>query len=125
MGNKNLDKIFAKDIATRKIHTIRPEAQITEAIEKMNKNKVRRMPVISKNRIIGYITLKDIVKFMPSIFEEHREFEKIKEYEDKIRRSESSKKGIFHESPCEECGNYDILTRVDSRLLCESCRDNM
>ena len=125
MGNKNLDKIFAKDIATRKIHTIRPEAQITEAIEKMNKNKVRRMPVISKNRIIGYITLKDIVKFIPSIFEEHREFEKIKEYEDKIRRSESSKKGIFHESPCEECGNYDILTRVDSRLLCESCRDNM
>lgn len=125
MGNSNIDKVLARDIATRKLYTTRPEASITEALDKMNKNKIRRMPVLSKGKIIGYITLKDIVRFIPSIFEEHREFEKIKEIEDKIKRSESSKKGIFHESPCEECGNYDLLTKVDSRLLCESCRDEM
>jgi CBS-domain-containing membrane protein len=125
MGSNNLDKILARDIATKKVHTTRPEAQIIEALDKMNKNKIRRMPVISKNKLVGFVTLKDLVKFIPSLFSEGREFEKIKEYEDKIKRSESAKKGIFHESPCEECGNFDILTRIDNRLLCESCKDNM
>lgn len=124
-GCDDIKKISAKEVATKKAHTIRPEATIEEALDKMNKNKIRRMPVISNNRLIGYITLKDIVKFMPTIFNEEREFEKIKEHEEKIKRSESATNGIFIESSCEECGNFDILENIDGRNLCESCRDEM
>lgn len=123
--NNGLEKISAKEIATKKLITIKPEAGINEALEKMNKNKIRRMPVVSNKKIVGYVTMKDIVKFMPSIFQEEREFEKIKEETEKIQRSKSAMKGLFLEAPCEECGNFDILTKVDSRMICESCRDEM
>ncbi len=121
----DLSNIKAKDIATRKVITIKPEAKLKEALEKMNKNKLRRMPVLTNNKIIGYITLKDIVKFIPGVFEESREFEKIKEESEKIKRSESAIKGRFIESSCEECGNFDILEKLDGRMICEFCRDNM
>ena len=124
-NGSNLDKIQAKDVATKKIHIIKPEANLKEALSKMNKYKIRRMPVLSNKKIIGYITLKDIVKFIPDVFEGSREFEKIKEEEEKIKRSESAVKGRFIESLCEECGNFDILGKVDGMMICESCRDEM
>ena len=124
-ANKGFENIPIKDIARRKIITIKPEAGIHEALDKMNKFKIRRMPVISNKKIRGYVTLKEIVKFLPEVFESTREFEKIKEETDKIQKSESAMKGMFDENLCEECGNYDILTRVDSRMICESCRDEM
>ena len=120
-----IEKIQAKDVATSKAHTIRPESTISEALEKMNKKKLRRMQVVSNNRLIGYVTLKDLVKFMPTIFQESREFEKIREESEKIQRSKSAMDGIFNEAPCEECGNYDLLSKIDGRYLCEACRDNM
>ena len=124
-SNKGLETISAKDIARKKIITVKPESTIDSALDKMNKFKIRRMPVISNQKIIGYVTLKDIVKFMPGVFESSREFERIKEETEKMQRSESALKGIFHESPCEECGNYDILESVDGRMICESCKDEM
>jgi len=122
---KNMNEVLAKDVATRKMITIRPEAKIEEALDKMNKRKIRRMPVMVNKKIVGYVTLKDIVKFIPSVFESNREFEIIKEEEEKIKRSESAMKGEFLESSCEECGNYDILHKIDGRMICESCRDAM
>src|SRR3989344_840837 len=122
---EKLKEIRAKDILTRKLITISPEATIHQALDKMNKKKLRRLPVVNNKRIVGYVTLKDIVKFMPGLFEESREFEKIREESEKIRRSESASKGTFYENICEECGNFDILEKVDERMICESCRDEM
>ncbi|MBI2629331.1 CBS domain-containing protein [Candidatus Pacearchaeota archaeon] len=124
-ANNGFENIAVRDIARKKIITIKPEAGIHEALDKMNKFKIRRMPVISNKKIIGYVTLKDIVKFLPEVFESTREFEKIKEETNKMQKSESSMQGMFHEDLCEECGNYDILTRIDGRMICESCRDEM
>ena len=76
-ANKGFENIPVKDVARRKIITIKPESSIHEALDKMNKHKIRRMPVISNKKIIGYVTLKDIVKFLPEVFESTREFEKI------------------------------------------------
>ncbi|MBS3099725.1 CBS domain-containing protein [Candidatus Pacearchaeota archaeon] len=117
--------ILAKDVAARKLITIKPDTGIEEALQKMNRSKIRRMPVVSNKKIIGYITLKDIVKFMPSIFQENREFERIREEEDKIQRSSAASKGKFTEDLCEECGNFDILEKIDGRMICESCKDIM
>ncbi|MEK6873411.1 MAG: CBS domain-containing protein [Nanoarchaeota archaeon] len=120
-----LKEIRAKDILTRKLITISPEATIHQALGKMNKKKLRRLPVVNNKRIVGYITLKDIVKFMPGLFEESREFEKIREESEKMKKSESASKGTFYENICEECGNFDILEKIDERMICESCKDEM
>ena len=127
--NDNLEltriPIKAKDVLTRKLVTISPEATIHQALEKMNKKKLRRLPVVNNKKIVGYVTLKDIVKFIPEVFEENREFERIREESEKMKKSESATKGTFHENICEECGNFDILLSIDGRMICESCKDEM
>ena len=122
---KDLESVKASDIATKKIVTIKPESSLDDALEKMNKKKMRRLPVISNKKVIGYITLKDILKIRPSLFESLSSLEFIKEETDKIQRSESAMSGNFIEAPCEGCGNFDILQKTDNRMICESCRDNM
>jgi len=122
---EDIKNIVAKDVANKKILTIKPEASLKEALDKMSAKKIRRMPVVSNKKIIGYITMKDIVKFMPEIYEENRVFEQIKEETEKIKRSKSALKGDFIEAPCEECGNFDVLENVDGIMICESCREDM
>lgn len=122
---ENLGEVLAKEVATSKIVTIRPESDLDEALSKMIKKKVRRLPVVSNKKIVGYVTLKDILRFKPTLFESLEEFHHIKEETDKIKRSKSAMKGEFLEAPCEECGNFDILRKSDGRMLCESCADEI
>jgi len=66
---KDLEEIKAKDIAKRKVITIRPSADIYDALKKMKKSKYRWLPVTRKKEVIGLLTLKDILKIEPSLFE--------------------------------------------------------
>ncbi|MFA5020151.1 MAG: CBS domain-containing protein [Candidatus Pacearchaeota archaeon] len=121
----NFKGILAKDIATKKVITIKPEETLDSAITIMTKEKVRRLPVVSNKKVIGYLTLKDILKFRPSLYESMEEFQAIKEEQEKLEKSSSAMKGAFIESQCEECGNFDILQKIDGRMICESCKDEM
>jgi len=120
---KDLSKVKAKDICPRKITTIRPSADIYDAIRLMRKKKYRRLPVTVKKRVIGLLTEKDILRIQPELFEIAHESYSIKEERAKLKRvkeGESFKEGI-----CEGCGNFDILYNIDGQLICESCRDAM
>jgi CBS domain-containing protein len=66
----NLKKIKALDIATRKVAVIKPSADISEALKKMQSLNFRRLPVLSMGEIIGIITLKDILAIEPSVYQE-------------------------------------------------------
>jgi len=119
---KDLKKVKAKDIATKKARTIKPHEDINRALRYMNQHKVRRLPVVIKNNVVGMLTIRDILKVRPSLFEAVNELTAIREQSAKLKRSfiVSSKEGI-----CEECGNYDMLYRIDNRLICEGCKDAM
>jgi CBS domain-containing protein len=94
---KDFNKIKAEDIATKKVVSIRPDASLEEAIKKMNKKKIRRLPVISNKQMIGYLTQKDILKFNPKLFETLNEISSIREEADKLKRQEISKQKIIKE----------------------------
>jgi CBS domain-containing protein len=120
---KDLDTITARDIATKKIITIKPEATLNEALERMNRKRTRRLPVLSNKKIIGYITLRDILKIRPALLESLEKWGFIREEQEKKERSESAISGNFIEAPCEECGNFDILEDIEGRKVCEGCKD--
>jgi CBS domain-containing protein len=122
---ENLSRITAGDIATKKIISIRPDASINEALEKMSRRKVRKLPVMAKGKVIGYLTLKDILKFNPKLFDSINEINKIKEESSKIKRKERVSTGKFIKGICENCGEFDILSKVDGVLICDKCRDSM
>ena len=122
----DLEKIKAIDISPKKIATIKPTATVEEAFNKMNKLKFERLPVIQNKELVGIITAKDILNFHPEFYPELEEFVEIREEEEKLKRIKQAKNRDFmHEGICEDCGNADILYRVDGRLICESCKNSM
>lgn len=130
MTKKPLDElkmIKARDVANKKVITIKPNADLYDALQKMRKNKYRWLPVVIKKKVIGFLTLKDILKIEPSLFEIAREGWQIKEEEEKLRRA--SRRSSFNlraeEGICEECGNVGFLYKTDGRLICDNCRESM
>ena len=119
----DLSQIRAGDVCTKKITTIKPSADIYDAIRLMRKAKFRRLPVTIQKRVIGLLTLKDILKIQPELFEIVQENYAIREEEDKLKRTKS--KETFNEGICEECGEIDILYNVDGQFICEECREVM
>jgi len=126
---EELGNIKAQDLAKKKVTTIKPSADLYEALQKMRKSKYRWLPVIIKGNVIGFLTLKDMLRMEPGLFDiahAHGAF-KIKEEKDKLRRKASRilERGWLKEDMCEECGNFDLLYKQDGRLICESCRNEM
>jgi len=122
---KDLSKIKCLDITSRKIVTIRPDVDLIDALQRMKKTKFRRLPVIVKNKVIGLLTLKDILRIEPDLFDIACATNalQIREEDEKMERKESPKS--FSVGICEECGSSDILYKVDGALICESCSDKM
>jgi len=125
-SKKDLSQIMAKDIAAKKIATIKPEATLQETIEKMKKLRFRRLPVIQNNEIVGLVTVKDILNFNPEIYPELEELSQIREESEKLKRiKEAKEKSFSRQGICEECGCTDILYKIDGRLMCESCKNSI
>ncbi len=127
---EELGTIKAKDLAKKKITTIKPSADLYDALQKMKRSKYRWLPVVVKGNVIGFLTLKDILRVEPSLFEiaHSQGVFQIKEEKEKLRRRASRRDlrgGWLKEGVCEECGNFNLLYKTDGRLICESCRDSM
>lgn len=120
--NKDLDNIKAKDISTKKIITINPSASLEKAFEKMKKNNFKWLPVVSKKKVVGMLTIKDLLVTKPDF---HTEFERtdISEEEDKVKRIEKIRTTNETVGICGECGSYDELRKLEGRDLCGFCQD--
>jgi CBS domain-containing protein len=122
-SNIDLTKIKAIEISPKKIAVIGPNNTIKEAIEKMNRLKFERLPVVNKNKLVGFITARDILNVHPEVFPEMEEFAKIREDSEKLKRIKDAKNR--GEGICEECGHQGLLFKIDGRLVCESCKDEI
>ncbi|RLG02539.1 MAG: CBS domain-containing protein [Thaumarchaeota archaeon] len=116
---KNLrpNDVKAKDIMTTPLETIGPEAKIEDALRKMSKLKISRLAVVYKNKLMGLISVKDILQVTPEILEivkEHMEIMGIA-----LPRSTEG----YVEGYCDSCGEWsDMLLNVEGQYLCEDCR---
>ena len=84
-SSKDLLSIRAIDISPKKIAKINPTNTIEEAIRKMKKLNFKKLPVIYKNKLVGLITVKDILNFNPEIYPELEELSKIREEANKLK----------------------------------------
>ncbi len=116
---KDLEDIEAKDLMKRKITTIKPGADITDAMKKFKKKKVRRLPVVERKKLIGFITTNDILRIDPGLFQAIAQTIQIKEEKEKMKRhgiNAKRKSGI-----CEECGTFELLYHDETQWLCDIC----
>jgi len=122
----NLRSVKARDLMIRKVPTIKPSKDIYEALIRMRNLKAKWLPVTIKKYVIGMLTIKDILRIEPSLFEiavQHHNLH-VKEEEDKLMRRNavlSGKELWIKEGICEECGSCGLLQNIDGFLFCESC----
>lgn len=58
---KNIKNTPVSDIMTCKICCCEPDVDISEAEKIMSENQIRRLPVVDNNKVIGILTLGDLV----------------------------------------------------------------
>lgn len=122
----DLSKIKSIEISPKKIITIKPGASLEDAINKMKKTKNYRLPVVKNKKLVGIITMKDILNFHPESYEELREISRIREEEEKINRvKKAEKREIVEDGICGECGNRGALYRENGTLICFSCLESI
>ena len=124
--NINLKDVKVMDIATRKVAVIKPSADIVQALNKMKKYSFRKLPVLLKGEVVGMLTIKDILRVDPSIYAEIGGLSGVREETKKLRKLAKVEEDEYDsEGPCEECDSFAPLLRVEGRLLCPDCRDEL
>ncbi|RME31174.1 CBS domain-containing protein [Candidatus Woesearchaeota archaeon] len=70
-SGKDLDKTQGRDIMTPadKMHTTSPGVDIFAALNTMRDHECRHLPVLDDGKMIGFITLKDILRIQPQLFD--------------------------------------------------------
>lgn len=62
-------KILIKDIMSEELVTINPGKDIYNALIVMRDHNIRQLPVMEKGKLIGFLTLKDILKIQPILID--------------------------------------------------------
>ena len=65
-----LDSIHVGTVMTRELITARPEDELTEVMDVMTQNKIRHLPVLKGDRLIGIISIGDLVNAFLVVAEE-------------------------------------------------------
>lgn len=63
------DEILAKDIMTRDLVTVSSNTSLYDAMVLIDKKKIKHLPVIDKNVVVGIITAMEILRVQPSYME--------------------------------------------------------
>ncbi|MBW2986569.1 CBS domain-containing protein [Candidatus Woesearchaeota archaeon] len=106
-----------RDVMETDLITITPDKDIFEAIRVMRNYNIRHLPVMNQDEFLGLITMKDILKIEPDLFDLLIE---------KFEIREAKKKPAFNlpdkEGACEICGEYaEELSPVDGVQVCADC----
>ncbi|MGB8021999.1 MAG: CBS domain-containing protein [Candidatus Nanopelagicales bacterium] len=68
----HLDQVHVRDIMTTEVTTCRPETSIDEVMAVITTGRIRHVPVLSKGKLVGLVSIGDIVKARIS----HLEYER-------------------------------------------------
>jgi signal-transduction protein with cAMP-binding, CBS, and nucleotidyltransferase domain len=113
---KNPNKIKVSDIMSSPMVFSNPNDDLEIAVEKMEKYKIKRLPVVERGKIVGIITNTDIARASPEMID-------ILNFRLRMRTEipaikESSTSGL-----CEVCGGYSgNLKFIDDQWVCVNCR---
>lgn len=115
---KDSVKTKVKEIMNTKVNTIEPDKDIFDALKVMNDLNIRHLPVVQGKDMVGLLTLKDILKIQPDLFDLLVERFELREEERKPIYNVREKEGI-----CQTCGEYaEKLYPKEGVMVCKSCK---
>ena len=108
-------KIKVKDIMSSPLRMIESETTLMETLNLMNRLNIRRLGVKYKEKLVGIINNKDILRIIPTIVEIEKE-------KSKINTSEISRDPSIV-GYCGRCESYSMNLRgIDGEFQCQDCR---
>ena len=109
--------VKVSEVMSSPLLSISAEASVEEAAEKMRNNRIRRLVVEETHQKIGLIAESDMVRIAPELHFLIRERSKL---DVQVRPTEPQT--VIFAGFCEECRNYNNLSNVNGKWLCEECR---
>lgn len=104
----------ASELMNKSVTTIAPDTDIFDALLKMGELDARQFPVMNNDRIVGLLTMKDILKIEPMLFDI---------IASKLDIREEENKPVYRVGKCDVCGREaDDLMRLRNQLVCGNCR---
>lgn len=84
---KGLDpkKARLKDVMSQDLVTIKSNRDIYDALILMRQNNIRQLPVVDNDKLVGFLTSKDILKLQPELFDIFAEKYEIREQNRKLQ----------------------------------------
>ena len=61
--NSDPSNTFAKEIASDVVYKVKPDADVNQALALMKKQRVRRLPVIENDLLVGMLSLGDVAVY--------------------------------------------------------------
>ena len=105
----------AREIMSKPLHTIESEKEIIEAARAMRRHGIKRLGVNYKNRLVGIISISDILAITPELFD-------IISEKTMIMTGQASKQPAFVAGYCDSCNQWsDGLLEIDGRFICGEC----
>lgn len=68
--NKNLNILRVRDAMTDYVLSIRSASPVEKAVQMMIENRVKKLPVVDDGRLVGIITMSDIIWAQPRLIGE-------------------------------------------------------
>jgi CBS domain-containing protein len=68
--HRNIDLYKVKDAMTDYVITVRPGNPVEKAVQLMTENRVKKIPVVDNERLVGIITMSDIIWAQPRMVKE-------------------------------------------------------
>jgi signal-transduction protein with cAMP-binding, CBS, and nucleotidyltransferase domain len=110
--DKRPGMVSVHEIMSTPLITIGSDKSVRDAAHMMIRNRVRRLPVVEENKVIGIVTVRDILTVSTEINELMNDLIE-------INRLEEVEVGL-----CSRCGQMsDDLRKLDTTMLCPSCRE--
>ncbi len=114
---RDFSKTPIKEVMQKDVVTITPEKDVTDALELMKKYNIKHLPVVEDERVLGFLTLKDILRIEPDLFDLLIEKIEIREASRKLLPSKERSEGL-----CEMCGSFDPeLQNYNGSMVCHEC----
>ncbi len=116
----NLDTKL-REIMSSPIIMIPHNEYLSDAAKIMTRRKIRKLPVVKENKIIGILSENDIVRISPDLIALAQEYARLHVQEETENKVEE-----YIAGKCEVCGQYSLrLTSYKGMLVCPECLDAM
>ncbi|MCK4327189.1 MAG: CBS domain-containing protein [Candidatus Diapherotrites archaeon] len=115
--HKDAKKILIKEVMSHPIRTIESTVDLQKASQVMRDLKIKRLPVVDNNKLVGIVTETDIIAVSPALFELVAEAVE-------MRCGLPEKEVRKISGVCETCNAFsEELVNMQGVLKCPECRE--